>query len=179
MPLTDQDLLRLKSALGDDVSRWLEMLDATQLDMIGEPETVVETRAGRQVLVFKHNEEGCVFLGSGGCTVHPHRPRACRSYPYDRPENAEQSIGLHPAPLCPPETGFLRVLDDQSGDHTQERHQYGLEVQERDRELHSYAELVMSYNRKQRLRRRLGRLPSEGEVFLRMLSGSTSHDADR
>lgn len=176
--MTDQDVLRLKSAIGDDMSHYLELLDVAQLDMIGEPETVVETRAGRQVLVLQHEAGGCVFLGPSGCTVHPHRPRACRAYPYDRPESTEHQIGLHPAPLCPPETGFLQVLDDHGVDPTQERQRHFIEVAERDRELHGYADLVMSYNRKQRLRRRLGRLPWDGDVFLAMLLGPASPHPD-
>jgi uncharacterized protein len=41
------------------------------------------TEAGGTVL--RSREDGnCVFLGEGGCTVHPDRPLACRLYPLAR-----------------------------------------------------------------------------------------------
>jgi len=175
--VTDQDVSRLKSSVDDAVSEWLELVAAEQLDMIGEPETVVETRSGRCVMVLKHMDNACVFLGPAGCRVHPLRPRACRAYPYDRPTTSKQrqpgpyqnALGLHPAPLCPPETGYLRVFDDKKPAYHDERQEHLREVNERDLELSNYAELVMKYNRKQRLRQRLGRLAWDGTVFLQML----------
>lgn len=177
VPVTDQDVARLKLSAGDDVSEWLELVAAEQLDMIGEPETVVETRLGRRVLVLKHVDNACVFLGPAGCRVHPLRPRACRAYPYDRPTTSNEgqplkhpnAVGLHPAPLCPPETGYLRIVDDKISAYHDERQAHLREVKERDLELSSYAELVMNYNRKQRLRQRLGRRAWDGNVFLQML----------
>jgi Fe-S-cluster containining protein len=59
------------------------------------------TEAGGTVLQTRPDDRGCVFLGPGGCTVHPDRPLACRIYPLARwtsPEGDESFGHLEPHP---------------------------------------------------------------------------------
>ena len=72
--LSPYDLLRLKNFLGITSGEFLqrytrrEMEAATNLPLIF-------------LDAFKSPEGGCPFLGSGGCTVYPQRPAACRLFP--------------------------------------------------------------------------------------------------
>ena len=59
------------------------------------------TEAGGTVLQRRKDDQGCVFLGPRGCTVHPDRPLACRLYPLARwisPEGDESFGRLDPHP---------------------------------------------------------------------------------
>jgi Fe-S-cluster containining protein len=173
VPLTDQDVERMRPVAPQNESDWLDMVPVAALDMEGEPETVVETRQGRRVLVLRHVQGGCVFLGPQGCTVHAERPRSCRSYPYDRPQNSDSRLGLHPEPLCPVETGIRDLVQQTvAAQALEQQREFELEIQTRDEELRSYAEFVTQYNRKQRVRLRLFRQALPPQAFLTRLRGN-------
>ncbi len=111
--------------------------------------------------------EACIFLDKSGCSIHASRPRACRSYPYDRPAQGETGLGLHPAPLCPEETGFrLPVVAPLPPSLAAERLERTEELKERDQELRRFAEQVGRWNKKQKLRLRLGRVPRSSQELL-------------
>ena len=44
----------------------------------------------RQLRTKKTTDGGCIFIGETGCRIYPHRPRQCRTFPYEwqRPEAA-------------------------------------------------------------------------------------------
>lgn len=52
--------------------------------------------------VLKRNDEDtCVFLSEGGCSVYPERPLSCRLYPLSRqiaPSGAEEWVRIQPHP---------------------------------------------------------------------------------
>lgn len=58
------------------------------------------TETGGAIL-RRRDDETCVFLGEGGCSVHSSRPLACRLYPLGRqrtPDGAERFAELEPHP---------------------------------------------------------------------------------
>jgi hypothetical protein len=46
-------------------------------------ETFFDVTAGRAYLKTKQTEHGgCIFLTDAGCSIYPHRPLQCRTFPY-------------------------------------------------------------------------------------------------
>src|SRR5688572_9354684 len=166
VPVTHADVARLARHTGQSPDAFLDLQAPDSVDLTGEPETLVELPEGGRLVVLAHRQGGCVFLEKEGshtetCSVHPHRPLACRAYPFDRSDDEAAPVGLHPAPLCPPETGYLTVLQKRESAAS-----WQAIVRSRDRELHEYAEWVLRFNQRQRLRRRLGkRLRSRAELL--------------
>jgi Fe-S-cluster containining protein len=80
-------------------------------------ETTTEVRArwtvGGAGTFLRQTEDGaCVFLGPGGCTVHPARPLVCRLYPLGRHATDRGEVWFSDDDLTPPPGG------DFSGDGT-------------------------------------------------------------
>lgn len=173
VPVTQGDVERLVGT-GREVAHFIELLPPTELDLTGEPETLAALPVGPRLPVLAHSESGCVFLGppqagTRSCLVHDSRPLSCRTYPFDRPDlPAEQpdrpNLDLHPAALCPEETGFLRVLASSAqGSHAQQ-------VKHRDDDLRQHAEFIATWNRRQRMRRALGKARKTEGDFLQALA---------
>src|SRR5690606_13166900 len=101
------------AASGEDPAHFVEFLHPERVDLLGEPESLAQLTEGRRLLVLRHVGEApelrCTFLGDGGCRVHAHRPMACRSYPYDRPDG-RGALGLVPNYVCPDASGVLVTL---------------------------------------------------------------------
>ena len=55
---------------------------------------------GRISLKEKDNYD-CIFWRDGGCSVYPHRPLQCRSYPFWSPNLASRSAWDSLDPTCP------------------------------------------------------------------------------
>lgn len=74
--LTPYDLLRLRQHLGMSSSAFLESHCLVENGQNGWP---------LPRLKMRDDAEGtCPFLAQDGCTVYPHRPGACRTYPLGR-----------------------------------------------------------------------------------------------
>jgi len=59
------------------------------------------TEDGKGTVLARTADDACVFLGSGGCTVHADRPLVCRLYPLGRrysPDGRESWLELAPHP---------------------------------------------------------------------------------
>ncbi len=59
------------------------------------------TEDGKGTVLARTADDTCVFLGSGGCTVHADRPLVCRLYPLGRrflPDGSESWLELSPHP---------------------------------------------------------------------------------
>ncbi len=192
--MTAQDAQRLQAHAPGKLEDWLELVPVREVDMVGEPETVIETDSGRRVLMLKFVHGGCVFLTERGCSVHPVGPRACRAYPFDRPTDQLVPLGRHPSALCPPETG-IDTLSGLGVDHEStlslepgraegattedaktERVQWRREVQSRDVELHRYAKRISVYNFRQSLRLRMGLGRNGSAHFLHWVTDVTPEE---
>ena len=171
VPVTRADVARLATHTHNEPADFLELRAAEEVDLSGEPESWAELPGGDRLVVLRQRAGGCVFLGAladgtESCTVHPARPLACRAYPFDRPGRPDEVVGVHPAALCPPETGHLAVIQSRGPTAAQ----WATVVLDRDRELHEHAEWLAGFNRGQRLRRRLGKRQRGPEEFLRALA---------
>lgn len=156
VPLTSVDWQRLLQ-LGKKIAQAaVEWLDASNVDFCGEGESLVRTRSGLRLPVLKHENGACIFLDESGCTIHQHRPSCCRSYPFDRPDN-EAALGLVPGAMCPAETGIFEQVEQPA--HAASVQVITSLVRSRDREAAEQAQRLLGYNRRQRLRIKLGRTP--------------------
>jgi Fe-S-cluster containining protein len=158
VPLTHRDLERLRAATGLAAESIGEWLAPDEIDMTGEPETFVRLRPGRRLLVLRHGDDGCRFLVDELCSVHAHRPLACAAFPFDLVEDggagAVRPLEGAPCALAePPETTAL-----------------GACLRALRAELAEYARRVDAWNRRQRHRQRLHRLPEPAERFFVHLS---------
>lgn len=184
VPLTLHDLQAMLAARGrQSVEDCVELLGSDEVDMTDEPESMALLREGRHLLVLKHRGEesdaaGCVFLSdSEGCTIHAFRPTSCRAYPYDRPSEAgDHSIGLHPTLLCPAETGVHSLLGPGQNSSISTRN-FTEAVRRRDSELKEHAEWITRWNRKQRTRVLVGRVPQNGLQFVQALLDDAEQEA--
>jgi Fe-S-cluster containining protein len=164
VPLTGPDVQRLVAA-GKATSEFTEWLSPDELDMTGEPETAVLTRAGRRFLVLAHRDGACCFLREQRCSVHGARPATCVAYPFHveaeagAPAPVIQRLGGPCEPEREPERGAIlaacRAVRDELGD---------------------YVTHVQAWNRQMRLRQRLGRLPLTGDEFLAGLLTGAERD---
>lgn len=161
VPVTHFDLARLVQATGLEPSAVVEWLAPEEIDMTGEPETFVRLRAGRRLMVLRHRDGGCVFLDRDRCVAHAVRPLPCALYPFVLEEPPERPLVVSrleaagcewaPSPEPGPLVEVSRALRD---------------------ELRAYAALVVTWNRRQRLRAHLARC-AEGEAqFFALLQRS-------
>jgi Fe-S-cluster containining protein len=153
----------------------LELRPRDAVDLADEPESFAELPGGDRLVVLRQRDGGCIFLGAeeGGaesCTVHSARPLSCRAYPFDRRPGPSEIVGVHAAALCPPETGHLAVVQ-QGGTTAAE---WARVVDDRDRELREHTDWLADFNRRQRLRRRLGKPRRDPEAFLQELAAPSS-----
>lgn len=171
VPLTRADVWRVVAhhpSLKEAASDWMECLDPKEVDVLGEPESLLHLREGRRLLALSHNSSGggCVFLNESGCSVHAARPSSCRAYPFE--SRSPRNLTLHPEVMCPPETHVQRTADaDPSSDPVSGA--YRTWISARDRETSEHAEWVQRWNRRQKSRLRLGKLPQAKDELLRSL----------
>lgn len=157
VPLTDADLRRLNAGTGIEPAALVEWLGPDDIDMTGEPETFVALRPGRRLMVLKHGSDGCQFLTEERCSVYPHRPSTCAAYPFELSEGpGVPSVIRLPGAICEPDA--LPAPEEVSRAN-------GLVTEE----LRSYAERVVEWNRQQRRRTHLHRLPAEAPAFFQFL----------
>jgi Fe-S-cluster containining protein len=165
VPVTDSDLLRLTRATGKRAPEFVEWLAPANVDMTGEPECFVELRQGRRLLVLAMRDGACQFF-DGRCKVYSARPASCRTFPLEATlGTSDRVVHLHMLPdaAC---TGAFDGSPDEPG--IAARHRI------RTEELAHYAERVAVWNKRQRLRRMLGRLAERDVAFFRFLgSGAT------
>lgn len=170
VPVTRDDVRRLQAHTGRNPATFVHLRSPTEVDLEGEPESLALLPEGHLLPALAQDGDGaCIFLrdepdGRASCSVHDARPRSCRAYPFDRPLHQGEELGLHPGALCPPETGHLPVLDEQS-----ERPEWAAVVRERDRELAQHAEWIARWNQRQRLRMRMGKARLPAAELLRLL----------
>lgn len=151
VPLTDADLLRLTNATGRDASQFVCFLPTGEVDLIGEPGSLVllDHDAGHVLMVLAQREGACVFLGADErCTTYSARPANCRLYPFSASYGRRGGIRR------------LRLLSgtecDYARDGDQDAHALRVADEARWAEHRSYLAQVSRWNRAQRRRARLG-----------------------
>lgn len=84
LPLTDEDLMRLVSHTGSDPMQLVRFVTKDEIDMDHEPEGFASLRQGMRVMVLKHVQGRCMYLGADDrCSVYTERPLGCRVFPLD------------------------------------------------------------------------------------------------
>lgn len=78
VPLSKEDVLRIIKVI-PNIMYFVDFVP-TEYAPKGE---VVKGNKYKGVLVLKHENGGCVFLKDNRCSIHEHRPRACRLYPFN------------------------------------------------------------------------------------------------
>jgi len=78
--LTPYDILRMKSALSMTSGAFLARYTVTMIGDAGLPIVILQMQPDK--------EKTCPFVGSGGCSIYPDRPWACRVYPL-KPESTK------------------------------------------------------------------------------------------
>ena len=144
--VTDRDLERLVRASGLDAERLVDWLEPDAVDMSGEPESFVDLRQGRRLMVLAHGPGGCRLLGDGArCSVYAARPRDCRLFPFDVVDEPRR-IALLPLAGC-----------DYARDGQNDERVIAQDDAARWQDLASYQARVAAWNRAVRHRRRLGK----------------------
>jgi Fe-S-cluster containining protein len=179
VPLTGADVQRLVAA-GRPTAEFTEWLSPDELDMTGEPETAVLTRAGRRFLVLAHRDGACCFLQEERCSAHSARPATCVAYPFhvqvaDDADGAGADRGVHAergAAAAPPPV-IERLGGPCEPEREPEREAILAACRAVRDELGGYVTCVQEWNRQMRLRQRIGRLPLTGDEFVERLVGAT------
>jgi Fe-S-cluster containining protein len=149
LPLTDGDLRRIMKRTGDrphDIVTWV---DRHGIDMDDEPEAFVRLRQGKRVMVLRHSNGGCRYLGDDErCTIYSSRPLGCRIYPFDPTFTSKgklRRLSLVRATPCPYKLDAINRIPDIRDLH------------ERYSDAHDdYNDKVAEWNRRQERRIRKG-----------------------
>jgi Fe-S-cluster containining protein len=154
--VTALDVMRLANATGLSARELVSWLSPDAVDMTGEPESFVELREGRRLMVLAHRDDACLLLGDGDrCRAYAARPRDCRTFPFDFERHAGS------------DARHLKLLPLVGCDHAADGQNDVAELRSEDalrwRELEAYQALVARWNRRVFHRRRLGK-PHAGSV---------------
>lgn len=162
LPLTDADILRIQARTGDSAADIVRWVDRQGIDMDDEPEAFAMLRQGKRVMVLRHENGGCRYLGDDNrCTIYSSRPLGCRVYPFDPEFTAKgklKRLTIIKATPCPFEM---------DGDTDPEELR---KLDERYQNAHSeYNDKVAEWNREQTKRARAGRARQTAREFLTFL----------
>jgi Fe-S-cluster containining protein len=161
--VTHHDVARLVAATERPASELVQWLSAREVEMAGEPGTLVELRAGRRLMVLAHSAGGaCVLLDAANrCGAYGARPYDCQLYPFDVVRDAAGDV-----------TRLARLDRDGCGEQQDTRADLA-ELIDRDaarwRELAEYQARVARWNQLAAHRRRFRRRLGEAEAFLTFL----------
>jgi Fe-S-cluster containining protein len=160
--VTSFDVARLVAATGRSAAELVAWLAPGEVDMTGEPQSFVELREGRRLMVLAQASGACRLLGTDHrCSVYPARPRDCRAFPFDFSKVAAHGATVRRLTLLP-----LQGCDFAS-DGQQSLAELASEDAARWHELERYQELVARWNRQVWHRRRLNKAIGTAAEFLR------------
>ncbi len=128
--------------------------------MRGEPESFVELREGRRLMVLAQRDRACALLSADDeCEAYAARPRDCRAFPFDfeGPKSSARRLTLLPLDDC-----------DYAEDGHNDAEQLERDDSERWRELCDYQRWVATWNRGVWHRKRLHKSVGGAEDFLRL-----------
>jgi len=164
VPLTQADVRRLVDATGREATQIVAWLQTNEVDLIGEPGSLVllDHDGGHALMVLAQEGGACIFLGSDDrCGVYPARPGNCRLYPFAASFGRRGGIRR------------LRLLSGTQCDHERDGdtdpHALRVADERRWAEHRSYLQQIRRWNRSQRHRSLLGRRLGRAEDFLAFL----------
>ena len=162
LPLTDADVRRISERTRDSAADIVKWVDKGGIDMDDEPEAFATLRQGKRVMVLRHENGGCRYLGDDNrCTIYTSRPLGCRVYPFDpdfKRDGTLKRLKIVEATECPYEldgkndVDTIRALDERY----QEAHR-------------KYNERVAEWNKEQTRRKRRGESAQTAKDFLAYL----------
>jgi Fe-S-cluster containining protein len=163
VPLTSADVRRLVEHTGHAAAQIVDWLPTGEVDLTGEPGSLVLLGAAQRVLMTLAQESGaCLFLApDASCRAYEARPASCRLYPFDA------SFG--------PRGGVrrLRLLGGTRCDYARDGHNDPHALREADAqrwaEHRAYLAQVSAWNRSQGHRQRFGRRALGSREFLGFL----------
>lgn len=159
----------MAKASGQRASELVAWLAPEEVDMRGEPQSFVELREGRRLMVLAQRGGACVLLGPRErCQAYAARPRDCRAFPFDFEPlgNDRRRLTLLPLTGC-----------DYAEDGHNDAAQLAREDSERWQELSAYQRWVATWNRSAWHRRRLHkRLAAADEFLARALSWAAGEE---
>ncbi|MDF3066030.1 MAG: putative zinc- or iron-chelating domain [Polyangiaceae bacterium] len=156
--VTARDALRLANATERPLSHLVEWLAPNEVDMGGEPESFVELREGRRLMVLAQRGGACVLLGENDlCRAYAARPRDCRAFPFDFEATSDGRRRLTLLPL----SGCDYAEDGQNDEAA-----LASEDAARWQELKEYQRWVAAWNRRAWHRKRLHKSVGSAAEFL-------------
>jgi Fe-S-cluster containining protein len=162
LPLTDADLSRIVERTGDDPREVVRWVDRDGIDMDDEPEGFVRLRQGKRVMVLRHQNGACRYLGDDGrCSIYASRPLGCRIFPFDPSFSRDgklRRLTLIDAGECKYELDGHNDVDALQALHERYEAQSA-----------SYHERIAEWNRLQAGRRRRGQVAQSAREFLEFL----------
>jgi Fe-S-cluster containining protein len=157
--VTHHDVLRLRAATGTPATELVAWLTPDEVDMTGEPDTFVELRVGRRLMVLAQRDGACTLLGADNrCRVYASRPRDCELFPFAPELDGSAALArleLLPFPSC-----------EAAWDGSNDTRELAAAHARRERELDEYRERVSAWNRLARRRRRFRHSVGDAAAFL-------------
>jgi Fe-S-cluster containining protein len=162
LPITDSDLRRVVNHTKLPAKEVVKWVDRHGIDLPGEHAYFALLRAGRRVMVLRHSQGHCRFLGADDrCTIYEERPLGCRIFPFDPDFNRQGKLvrlRFIQATECPYEK-------DGSNNVTQLR-----SLNRRtESELDAYQSKVLAWNVEQKRRLRRGLAAATTAAYLNYL----------
>jgi Fe-S-cluster containining protein len=164
--VTASDVTRLAAATGKPPSELVDWLAPDDVDMSGEPGSLVELAEGRRLMVLSHANAACRLLGADNrCVAYAARPLDCRAFPFDfvRPHREAVRLTLLPINDC-----------DYARDGQQDASAIAAVDAQRWHELARYQSRVHQWNRLAKHRRRLGHRVGCAAQFLDFALGASA-----
>ncbi len=163
VPLTGADLARLAESTCRKPGDLVEWLSPTEIDLTGEPETLVLLDRGFRWLALRQEAGACLFLdGDDRCSAYDARPIPCRTYPLVASFGRRGGVRR------------LRLLRGSECDFARDGHVDATALREntrrQDEELADFARAIASWNRIQKHRGRLSLELLKGDDFVAWLS---------
>lgn len=85
--------VRLTPEEAAEIAKYLQLTETAFKRMFCRP--------GKRLLLKEHTNGDCVFLTNGACSIYPHRPKQCRTYPFWFENIRSEKAWLETARKCP------------------------------------------------------------------------------
>jgi Fe-S-cluster containining protein len=169
--LTGADLLRLLAATARTATDLVVFLAPDAVDMSGEPDSFVDLREGRRLMVLRRENGACHLLDPDQrCSVYSARPRDCAAFPF------EIETILAGASTGEPRVRLLQLLQPErceaAFDARNDARAIVAADSARDSELRAYHRQVADFNRQVARRRRFGHRIPDAQAFVEFLLAS-------